>query len=108
MIKYVSDIADQIIELRSRTKKNEKEIGHLRKSGKDSVETMLGKLYTVRKDQEKADKALSEVHEQVKFKEEMIKNKENAKSKLNERIADQKAVHEAQFEKLRVQLDLQS
>ncbi len=108
MIKYVSDITDQIVELRSRTKKAEKEIGQLRKSGKDSVETMLGKLYTVRKDQEKADKALNEVREQVKFKEDMIKNKEDAKSKLNERITDQKAAHEAQFEKLRVQLDLQS
>lgn len=69
---------------------------------------MLGKLYTVRKDQEKADKALNDIREQVKAKEDMIKSKEDAKSKLNERITDQKAMHEAQFEKLRIQLDLQS
>jgi predicted nucleic acid-binding Zn-ribbon protein len=69
---------------------------------------MLGKLYTVRKDQEKADKALNDVREQVKGKEDMIKSKEDAKSKLNERITDQKAMHEVQFEKLRIQLDLQS
>jgi len=49
---------------------------------------MLGKLYTVRKDQEKADKALNDVREQVKGKEDMIKSKEDAKSKLNERITD--------------------
>jgi len=67
---------------------------------------MLGKLYTVRKDQEKADKALNDVREQVKGKEDMIKSKEDAKSKLNERITDQKAMHEVQFEKLRIQLDL--
>lgn len=69
---------------------------------------MLGKLYTVRKDQEKAEKALNDVREQVKGKEDMIKSKEDAKSKLNERITDQKAMHEVQFEKLRIQLDLQS
>jgi predicted nucleic acid-binding Zn-ribbon protein len=63
---------------------------------------MLGKLYTVRKDQEKADKALNDVREQVKGKEDMIKSKEDAKSKLNERITDQKAMHEVQFEKLRI------
>ena len=66
------------------------------------METMLGKLYTVRKDQEKADKALNDVREQVKGKEDMIKSKEDAKSKLNERITDQKAMHEVQFEKLRI------
>jgi predicted nucleic acid-binding Zn-ribbon protein len=69
---------------------------------------MLAKLYTVRKDQEKAEKALNDVREQVKGKEDMIKSKEDAKSKLNERITDQKAMHEVQFEKLRIQLDLQS
>ena len=63
---------------------------------------MLGKLYTVRKDQEKADKALNDVREHVKCKEDLIKNKEDAKSKLNERITDQKAMHEVQFEKLRI------
>jgi predicted nucleic acid-binding Zn-ribbon protein len=63
---------------------------------------MLGKLYTVRKDQEKADKALNDVREQVKAKEDIIKSKEDAKSKLNERITDQKAMHEVQFEKLRI------
>ena len=66
------------------------------------METMLGKLYTGRKDQEKADKALNDVREQVKGKEDMIKSKEDGKSKLNERITDQKAMHEVQFEKLRI------
>lgn len=51
---------------------------------------------------------MNDVREQVKGKEDMIKSKEDAKSKLNERITDQKAMHEVQFEKLRIQLDLQS
>ena len=80
----------------------------MRKSGKDSVETMLNKLYAVRKQQERQDKNLNDLREQVKAKEDMIKQKEDLKCRLKADIHDQQVRHDEEFAELREILEQQS
>ena len=66
MVEYVKMLTDQMIVLRQRQKAAERHICKYRNSAEESVESMLERLYTLRREQEELDKKLEHATDQIK------------------------------------------
>ena len=108
MVEYVKWITDETAILRARVRKAEAVICQLRKSGEQSVESLLATLYSLRKKQQQLDSEAELLMMHVKSKEMMIKMKEDEKGALKATLEREKFVMDTEFNKLRVQLDHQS
>ena len=80
----------------------------LRKSGEQSVESLLKTLYSLRKKQQELDSEADLLMMHVKSKEMMIKMKEDEKGQIKATLETEKRHMDSEFNKLRTQLDQQS
>ena len=108
LVEYVKWITDETAILRARVRKAEAVICQLRKSGEQSVESLLATLYSLRKKQQQLDSEAELLMMHVKSKEMMIKMKEDEKGALKATLESEKSAMDFEFNKLRVQLDHQS
>ena len=107
LIEYVKWITTETGILRERVRKAEAVISSLRKSGESSVESLLKTLYKLRQKQEALDQEAELLRMHVKTKETMIKIKEDEKGTLKATLETEKHQQDAEFSKIRHQLDEQ-
>lgn len=97
-----------MIVLRQRQKAAERHICKYRNSAEESVESMLERLYTLRREQEELDKKLEHATDQIKQKESLIKLKEQEKARVQTDIMNDQDKHNKNFSELRNTLQKQS
>lgn len=90
-----------MIVLRQRQKAAERHICKYRNSAEESVESMLERLYTLRREQEELDKKLEHATDQIKQKESLIKLKEQEKARVQTDIMNDQDKHNKNFSELR-------
>ncbi|CDW82986.1 UNKNOWN [Stylonychia lemnae] len=107
LVEYVKWITNDLGLLRDRVRIAEKIINDLRKSGEESVESLLNNLYTQKKRQEEVEQEADNLRDVINTKEYEISIKEEEVNKLKRLIELETSEKETEIKRIRHDIDEQ-
>jgi len=101
LVEYVKWITEDLGKLRDRVRIAEKIISDLRRSGEESVESLLSNLYAQKKKQEELDEEADNLRDVINSKEYQIQKKEEEINRVKRFIEMETHEKELQIKKFR-------